>query len=102
MTLLFDFLFLVALTILLIRKIEDTNLTNIITTIVSAIYGGLMTLAGVILTINDQKNDKKESRKLSVLPYFNCTPYICDVDGNDKLLHCVVFKSKFKKMMQTL
>ena len=91
MTLLFDFLFLVALTILLIRKIEDTNLTNIITTIVSAIYGGL------ILTINDQKNDKKESRKLSVLPYFNCTPYICDVDGNDKLLHCVVFKSKFKK-----
>lgn len=97
MTLLFDFLFLVALTILLIRKIEDTNLTNIITTIVSAIYGGLMTLAGVILTINDQKNDKKESRKLSVLPYFNCTPYICDVDGNDKLLHCVVFKSKFKK-----
>ncbi len=97
MTLLFDFLFLVALTILLIRKIEDANLTNIITTIVSAIYGGFMTLAGVILTINDQKNDKKESRKLSVLPYFNCTPYICDVDGNDKLLHCVMFKSILKK-----
>lgn len=95
--LLFDFLFLVALTVFLIHKIQDTKLTDIITAIVSAIYGGLMTLAGVILTINDQKNDKKESRKLSVLPYFNCTPYICDVDGNDKLLHCVMFKSKFKK-----
>lgn len=96
-TLLFDFLLLVVLTIFLINKIKNTNLTDIITAIVSAIYGGLMTLAGVILTINDQKKDKKESRQLSVLPYFNCTPYICDVDGNDKLLHCVMFKSVFKK-----
>lgn len=94
--LLFDFLFLVSLTVFLIHKIQDAKLTDIITAIVSAIYGGFMTLAGVILTINDQKNDKKESRKLSVLPYFNCTPYICDVDGNGKLLHCVMFKSKLK------
>ena len=94
--LLFDFLFLVALTVFLIHKIQDTKLTDIITAIVSAIYGGLMTLAGVILTINDQKKDKKESRQLSVLPYFNCTPYICDVDGNNKLVHYVMFKSTLK------
>ena len=61
-----DLIIGIALTIYLIYIIPDNtgNLQNIITTIVAAIYGGLLTLVGVAWTIrSEREKDRLEEKK---------------------------------------
>ncbi len=59
-SLIFDFLFGIGLTIYLIYLIPNTltNLQTIVTAIVAAIYGGLLTLVGVAWTIRHSDKQK--------------------------------------------
>ncbi len=56
----FDFIIGVAISVYLMYIIPNQTLQNIIIPIVSAIYGGLLTLVGVALTIKQSNADKKE------------------------------------------
>ena len=68
----FDLVVSIALSIRLIYIIEDDSLKAIIIPIVAAVFGGLITLAGVILTINHSNLQKKkeeiEKNKPILLP----------------------------------
>ena len=55
-----DFIVGVALTIYLIYIIPNENLQQIVIPIVSAVYGGLLTLVGVAWTIRKSDKDRKE------------------------------------------
>lgn len=55
-----DFILGTAITIYLIYLIPNENLKNIVIPIVAAIYGGLITLAGVSLTIKKSDKDRKD------------------------------------------
>lgn len=61
LSLIFDLLLGIALTVYLIFLIPDqfTNLQTIVTTIVAAVYGGLLTLVGVAWTIRKGDKDRK-------------------------------------------
>ena len=58
----FDFLLGVGLTVYLIYLIPDefNNLQTIVTAIIAAVYGGLLTLVGVAWTIKKGDKDRKE------------------------------------------
>lgn len=74
-----DLIIGIALTIYLIYIIPENtgNLQNIITTIVAAIYGGLLTLVGVAWTIKKSDKNRKEEERKKYKPYFN---FILDID----------------------
>ena len=55
-----DFIVGVALTIYLIYIIPNENLQQVVIPIVSAVYGGLLTLVGVAWTIRKSDKDRKE------------------------------------------
>ena len=61
-SLVFDFLLGIGLTVYLIYLIPESsrNLQTIVTTIVAAVYGGLLTLVGVAWTIRKGDKDRKE------------------------------------------
>lgn len=67
-----DLIIGIALTIYLIYIIPENtgNLQNIITTIIAAIYGGLLTLVGVAWTIRKSDNDRKDEEKKKAKPLF--------------------------------
>lgn len=67
-----DLIIGVALTIYLIYIIPEnmSNLRNIVTTIVAAVYGGLLTLAGVAWTIRRQDEIHKEEEIKKAKPLF--------------------------------
>lgn len=71
--LLTDFILGVGLTIYLIYIIPDSNLRNIVVSIISAIYGGLLTLVGVAWTIKqnraERKRDEVEINKPIIFPF---------------------------------
>lgn len=71
--LLTDFILGVGLTIYLIYIIPDSNLRNIVLSIISAIYGGLLTLVGVAWTIKqnraERKRDEVEINKPIIFPF---------------------------------
>ena len=56
----FDFVLGVGLSIYLIYIIPNEGLQNIIIPIVSAVYGGLLTLVGVAWTIKKSDSDRKQ------------------------------------------
>lgn len=62
LSIVFDFLLGVGLTVYLIYLIPDkfNNLQTIVTAIVAAVYGGLLTLVGVAWTIKKGDKDRKE------------------------------------------
>lgn len=71
--LLFDFLLGIGLTIYLIYLIPDkfNNLQTIITSIIAAIYGGLLTLIGVAWTIKHSENRRTEDERRKSEPLFS-------------------------------
>ena len=72
----FDLLLGVGLSIYLIYEISDTNLQTIVTSIVSALYGGLLTLIGVAWTIRHTNKEKKEDELRSIRPFiYPFNPY---------------------------
>ena len=75
-----DFVLSFLLMILLIYKIPNESLQIIVTTLVSALIGGLLTLLGVIMTIKKSDKDRKEERLSQIKPFFYYTPYF---DGPD-------------------
>lgn len=68
-----DLIIGIALTIYLIYIIPENtgNLQNIITTIVAAIYGGLLTLVGVAWTIKKSDEDRRIDEIKKFRPVFN-------------------------------
>lgn len=66
-----DFIIGIALTIYLISIIRDDSLKEIVIPIVSAVYGGLITLVGVSLTIKKSDKDKKEEEIKKAKPVFS-------------------------------
>lgn len=66
-----DCVSLIALTIFLIYRIPNTfeNLQTIVTTIVAAIFGGVLTLAGVAWTINAQLRKERRQTQMQFMPY---------------------------------
>ena len=67
-----DFVIGIALTIYLIYIIPEQfiGLQNVVTTIVAAVYGGLLTLVGVAWTIRRQDEIRKEEEKKKHKPIF--------------------------------
>lgn len=67
--LLFDFFLGVGISVYLIYLIPNTDLRNIILTIIAALYGGLITLIGVAWTIIDGKKRESETKRLECMPF---------------------------------
>lgn len=65
-----DFLIGIALTIYLIYSIDNEILQNIVTTIVAALFGGLVTLVGVAWTIKETNESKKKEDEQKAVPLF--------------------------------
>lgn len=57
------------ITIYLISIITNDDLRNVVTSIVSAVFGGYVTLLGVAWTIKDNSRNRKEDERLSKVPY---------------------------------
>lgn len=70
-SLLQDFIVGVGISIYLIYLIPDKTLQTIVIAIVSAIYGGLITLVGVSWTIKKSDEDRKNDEVNRVKPLFN-------------------------------
>ena len=69
--LLTDFILGIGLTVYLIYIIPNDDLRNIIIPIVSAVYGGLLTLVGVAWTIKDNNNKKRQDELNKAKPMFS-------------------------------
>lgn len=65
----FDLILGVGLSIYLIYIIPDQSLQTIMTAVVSALYGGLLTLTGVAWTIRHTNEEKRESELKSIRPF---------------------------------
>lgn len=70
-----DFILSFLLLIIIIYKIEDQTLQTIVIALSSALVGGLLTLLGVIMTINKSDRDRKEEKLNQNKPFFYYTPY---------------------------
>lgn len=94
-----DFIVGIALTVYLIYIIPNQDLQNIIIPIVSAVYGGLLTLVGVAWTIKKSDRDRKEEEIKKAKPLFTYDIYMnepliktgtksCFVEYMDKQYRC--------------
>lgn len=81
-----DFIVGIGLTIYLIYLITNPSVQTIVTAIVSAIYGGLITLAGVAWTIRKSDLDRKNDEIKKAKPLFSFNPQLreCSIDGSAK------------------
>lgn len=77
---------------------NDINIiSDIIIPILASFIGGILTLGGVIITINTQKKKDIEDKKLSIKPYFYANNPYQIIDGLDKADNFVmVNESKVK------
>ena len=98
-----DFLIGIALTIYLIYTIPNKEIQEIIIPIISAIYGGLLTLVGVAWTIKHGNYQQLEQVKEMSKPLFynlfkNCKEYIyfCDFENEKKILTILSIKNTDK------
>ena len=88
-----DFIVGIVLTIYLIYIIPNGNLQQIVIPIVSAVYGGLLTLVGVAWTIRKSDKDRKEEEIKKAKPIFSynilfkdssfSVNRVCTVKGED-------------------
>ena len=78
--LLFDFLCGIGLTIYLLYKIPNESLQSIMIPVISAVYGGLLTLIGVAWTIKNQDKQRKNDEKLKFKPIFVIESYSNDLN----------------------
>ena len=65
-----DFIVGVGMSVYLIYIIPNTNLQNVVIPIVSAVYGGLITLVGVAWTIRKADIDRNEIERKQYKPFF--------------------------------
>lgn len=65
-----DFIIGIGLTIYLIYIVPDNNLRDVMTNIIAAVYGGLLTLIGVVLTIHKGAKEKRLEEKKQAEPLF--------------------------------
>ncbi len=65
-----DFIVGIVLTIYLIYIIPNADVKEIVIPVVAAVYGGLLTLVGVILTIKKSDKDRKEDDLKKARPIF--------------------------------
>lgn len=65
-----DFIVGIVLTIYLIYIIPNADVKEIVIPVVAAVYGGLLTLVGVILTIKKSDKDRKEDELKKARPIF--------------------------------
>lgn len=81
-----DFLVGIGLTIYLIYIIPDSSLQTIVTAVVAAVYGGLITLVGVAWTIKKSDKDRKADEILKAKPVFSFNPQLKEglIDGSNK------------------
>lgn len=77
----FDLIFGVGLSVYLIYIIPDSTLQTIVTAIVSALYGGLLTLIGVAWTIRHTNEEKKENELKAIRPFVYPFNVFNDFDG---------------------
>lgn len=63
-----DFIVGVGMSIYLIYIIPNEDLKNVVIPIVSAVYGGIITLVGVAWTIRKADNDRKSDERKSICP----------------------------------
>lgn len=84
-----DFVLSFLLSILLIYKIPDANLQTIVTAIVAALIGGLLTLLGVMLTIKKSDNDRREDELKKAKPLFTFNMLDKEPTGNAIKKLCV-------------
>ncbi len=86
-SLIVDFIVGVALSIYLIYLIPDRlkDLQTIVTSIVAALYGGILTLLGVAITIRKGERDRIKDEKNKYIPYLNLVKFgdteIPDIDS---------------------
>ena len=66
-----DFLVGIGLTIYLIYIIPNLTIQEIVIPIIAAVYGGLITLVGVSLTIKKSDKDRKEDETKKARPVFS-------------------------------
>lgn len=89
--LLFDFVVAIFTTVFLIFIIPDKELQNIVISLVSAIYGGLLTLVGVAWTIKKSNDDKNETLILSVKPILYSVNYK-NIDSYSNITYAYFYK----------
>lgn len=65
-----DFIVGVGMSVYLIYIIPNTDLQNVLIPIVSAVYGGLITLVGVAWTIKETRKDLEKNDALNAKPFF--------------------------------
>lgn len=70
-----DFILGIGLTIYLLYIIPDEKLQGIMITIISAVYGGLITLVGVAWTIKESHNSNRNAHLKSIKPLFYAVMY---------------------------
>lgn len=75
--LVWDFIIGVSLSVYLIYLIPDSykGLQTIVTSIVAALYGGLLTLLGVAITIKKGERDRLEDERNKHIPYLNLVKF---------------------------
>ncbi len=84
-----DFVLSFLLSILLIYKIPDVSLQTIVTAIVAALIGGLLTLLGVMLTIKKSDNARREDELKKAKPLFTFNMLDKEPAGNAIKKLCV-------------
>ena len=87
-----DFIVGVGMSVYLIYIIPDADLQNVVIPIVSAVYGGLITLVGVAWTIRKADKDRKIDEMKAIHPIIY--PFGKYNDINTKNLITIQFKSK--------
>lgn len=66
----FDLLIGIGLSVYMIYILPDEQLKTIVTAVVAALYGGILTLVGVAWTIRHSDKDRKEGEKKKAKPIF--------------------------------
>ena len=79
---LLDFCIGIILTIRLIYVIPDSNLQAVVIPIIAAIYGGMLTLVGVLLTIKKSDADKKKEELKKAKPLIFIADYRREQSSN--------------------
>ena len=66
----FDFIFVIGLSIYLVYIIPNSGLQNIVLVLMGSIYGGFLTLVGVAWTIQETRKQEQEKKRIENMPYF--------------------------------
>lgn len=91
-----DFLVGIGLTVYLLYIIPNQTLQDILIPIISAVYGGLLTLVGVGLTIRKSDKDRKDDETKKAEPIFSFNMLYSEPHANDfgKVCLCSSERSK--------